>query len=569
MTNCDAVRELLAEDGAEAVEIRPDVRSHLEGCPSCSRFLHKLQAIESGLQDLPSEDMPNRVADAILQAVHANGQDTASSERVSGRRYRIGNLLQALGAAARQSLEFGWQQKWVVAGTMAVVMLVVGIGTYSLTPRYTAESVLMIQPPQTQSADPDTVQPNLPADEATLKTEIRVIQSREIASRVIARLDLHEDSEFNPGLRQTNDASGVEVTDESLGPVIDSFLDRLKVKQRGQSRVIAIQFESEDPQKSAAAANAVADFYILARLEAKREATRRATAWLGERVAQLREDVSAKERAIEEYRAQSGFLQGQGGATLTYEQVRELNDQRMLELARLAEAEARLQQANKVLSSPEGIESAIEVLQSPFIRELRDRESLLERELAQLSEEYGAQHPTLINARAELGDLRAEIKREVDRVIQGLRNEVSVSEARVASLGAALRGSEREVADLIQSEVPLRALEREAKASRALLESLLERTRETASQESFQQADASVVSYAGAPKDPNSPGKGMILGSALLGSLSLGLILAFTIGRSKAKFRDRANGHVTSPSPDAIDSIIREGNAGAPSESPT
>jgi uncharacterized protein involved in exopolysaccharide biosynthesis len=544
MINCDAVRELLADAGVEAVEVRPDIRSHLEGCPSCSRFLHKLQAIEIGLQNLPSEDMPDKVADAILQAVHADGQDAAPSERVSGRGSRTGYPLQTLGVAARQVLKLGWQQKWVVAGTMAVVMLAAGIGTYSLTPRYTALTVLEVRE---RAADLEAVLSSSSTSEGTIETEIGAIRSREIARRVIRDLNLHEDPEFNPNLRESSGLTRIGETGASLAPIVNAFLERLRVNERGQPGLITIRFESEDPEKAAAAANGVADFYIVAQLEAKFEATRRATTWLTERVEQLREDVSAKEQAIEDYRTRSGLLQGQARATLIDEQVRELNAQHVLEVARLAEAQARLRQANKLLNAPGGIASSVEALQSPLIRELRGRESLLERELAELSEEYGQRHPRLINAHAELRDLRAEIKRDVERIIQGLRNEVSVSEARAASLGAALRDIETEGADLSRSEVQLRALEREAKASRALLETLLEQARDAASQEGFQQVDASVVAYAAVPEDPSSPKTAKILGSALFGSLGLGLFLAFTLGGLKAKGRDRAKGHGTRP----------------------
>jgi capsular exopolysaccharide synthesis family protein len=319
--------------------------------------------------------------------------------------------------------------------------------------------------------------------------------------------------------------------------VIDAFLQRLAVKPEGRSRVARISFVSEDPKLAAAAANAVADFYVVAQLEAKFEATKRATTWLGERVEQLRSEVESKEQTIEEYRAQSGLLKGGREVTLTDEKVSELNAQIVLELANLAESEARLQQINRLVESPNGIESAIEVLRAPLIRELRAEESRVERTIAELSEEYGDRHPTFINAQAELRDLRGKIKIEVDRVIQGLRNEVAVARARSSSLVRSLEKVKTEVADLNLREVQLRALEREANASRTLLETLLERTKETASQESFQQADASILSYAPIPKFPSSPKKSILYPVVLVAALLLGLSAAFLIEKLDLGFR--------------------------------
>jgi capsular exopolysaccharide synthesis family protein len=430
---------------------------------------------------------------------------------------------------------------------------------------------------------------------ATIQTEIKIIQSRKIAQRSVSKLELARYPEFNTELRPTGlitswrrdlaawlmdwagegrteeaePETGAEVpadeggllstilsimstlihepprlaySDEELvkrqnDSLIDAFLARLTVRPEGRSRVVRILFESEDPKIATAAADAVADFYVVAQLEAKFEATKRATTWLNERVEQLREEVESKEHAIEEYRAKSGLLQGGREVTLTDEKVSELNAQYVLELANLAEAEARLQQVNRLLNSPNGIESATEVLQAPLIRDLRTVESQVERTIAELSEEYGERHPTLINARAELRDLRVKIKVEVDRVIQGLRNEVAVARARSSSLSGSLEKAKIEVAGLNKREVQLRALERDANASRTLLETLLERTKETSSQESFQQADANILSYAPVPKFPSSPKTNLLYPMILAAAVLLGLVLAFLFEKLDLGFR--------------------------------
>jgi len=99
----------------------------------------------------------------------------------------------------------------------------------------------------------------------------------------------------------------------------------------------------------------------------------------------------------------------------------------------------------------------------------------------------------------------------------------------VSSLDASLEQHKREMAQLNQSAVGLRALELDANASRTLLEILLERTKQTTSQESFQQADANIVSYAVEPINPSFPRKSLILNLAFLLAITLGILLAFGI----------------------------------------
>ena len=55
--------------------------------------------------------------------------------------------------------------------------------------------------------------------------------------------------------------------------------------------------------------------------------------------------------------------------------------------------EARLQSLRDMRSGGHGSESSAEVLASPLILSLREREMDLAREEAQLSREYGEQHP--------------------------------------------------------------------------------------------------------------------------------------------------------------------------------
>ena len=471
----------------------------------------------------------------------------------------------AMPAGQIDPLEFArmlWRRKWVMLYAGFAVMLIAVMAISALTPRYTATAYVEINPRQSNVVDFEAVLSGLPADTATMETEIQILRSRKLVEKTVAKLGLERNPEFNSALRTEGgiltliqnllgggpkaDTAATDETADNAEPaaseesffdralsliqpkkkpvtdaevavrderekVVDKFLQRLKVLPEGRSRVIAISVESEDPRVAAAAANTLADFYIVAQLEAKFEATKRASAWLSERVFELREEVNRAEQEVEAYRQRSGLIQGGTNATLAAEQVSDLNRQFVTEGTKLAEAEARLRQVERLLGKPGGIESMAEVLDSQVIRDLRRQESQVERLVAELSTEFGEKHPRMINARAELRDLRAKVQSEVDKIVQGLRNEVSVARARAASMGRSLSNLKSEVGRLNSSEVQLRAFEREAAASRALLEQLLTRSKETSSQEDFQQADASVVSEAATPAQPSFPKKTLLL----------------------------------------------------------
>jgi exopolysaccharide transport family protein len=474
-----------------------------------------------------------------------------------------------------------WRRKKVIVGVTVVLTVIAALVILQITNLYTAESMVMINDRQTQVVDMEAVVSGLIGDAETIESEIQVIASRGIAERTVDVLRLREDPEFNASLRPPSAikalldprswipedwlgvvgaegpgggalhpgrAAGIgdQLLEVALGAeeeierqrarIVDTFLGKLEVSSVGRSRVIRIAFTSENPRTAAAVANQLADFYIVAQLEAKFEATHRANEWLSGRLAELREAVNQAERAVEEFRQHTGLIQGTA-ATLKTQEISELNAQLVVERTKRAEAEARLREVERLLNGAGGAQAISKVLQSPLMQSLREQQAEVERQAAELGQEYGEMHPTMINIRAEAKDLRQKIAEEIDRIVQGLRNEVSVARAREGTLAAELDRLREEVGQANTDEVTLRALEREAEASRALLETFLARSKETGSQEDFQQADATVISRADVPESPSYPRRKLLLIAAMGGAGFLGLMLALAMEMLDPGFR--------------------------------
>ena len=75
--------------------------------------------------------------------------------------------------------------------------------------------------------------------------------------------------------------------------VFKSYYERLSAFQVEKSRVIAIEFESQDPELAAQVANAVAEAYLVLQQAAKQEQTRAAGTWLSGEIDRLRANVAA------------------------------------------------------------------------------------------------------------------------------------------------------------------------------------------------------------------------------------------------------------------------------------
>jgi len=463
-------------------------------------------------------------------------------------------------------LQILWRRRAIVLGTILVSLLLALAYLMTATPKFAATVSLLIQNKE------DTFQ-QLAVIEAALNgtqtpgedvvTELEVMRSRRLAAKVVDDLDLINDPEFNASLVEPSTMSQIigwlnpmrlvalvmpkpdpgissEERRKALEreSVIDSFSSNLSVSQLGLSRLFFISFMSEEAEKAAKIANALADAYIIDRLEARYEETRRATDWLSQKIADLRVDLNQKERVVEEFRREAGLLAGAGGSTLITEQVSELNAQLIVARASRAEAEARLSQIRRMGQRPGGASAAADVLGSPVIIALLNQEAEIKRSAAQLADEYGERHPRIISVRSELRDIQGKIAGEVAKVVQKLESDVGVAQARESSLQQGLEQLKRTMAQTNTADVQLRALEREVETNRTMLQSFMNRFEEMSAQLDLnQQSTVRVLSRAIGPQYPSWPKKSLVLVVVFLGSALLGIGFVFLLEQFDRGFR--------------------------------
>jgi capsular exopolysaccharide synthesis family protein len=465
-----------------------------------------------------------------------------------------------LGAFFRQI----WRRKALIAGTVALLSIAATIILFQIPPRYTANSQVLIESRGSSMVNIGELVAGLGVDTETIESEMEVIKSRRLAERVIDKLKLNKDPEFNAKLQppgffdqildfrayvpkewlatvlgeEDTTLSEDEIKAKEKTAIIDAFLEKLEVNRQGFSRVISIVYTSENPNTAAKITNTLADSYILDQLEAKFEETRRTTEWLNEKISGLRQKVDDSEHAVQTFRREAGLLEGTAGPLVT-EQISALNSQLIMARTARAEAEARLAQVSRLVRSAGGAGSAADVLDSPIIQSLVQQESLVKRKVAEYSQEFGERHPKMITARAELEDIQAKIATEVNKVVQGLRNEVGVAQAREATLEKNLEQVKIELGQSNNAEVRLHALQRESEADKALLETFLAQFEQKSAEQDIksQRPDARVISYADAPSVPSFPKKKIILVLVVVASALLGVFLVFVLEQLDRGFR--------------------------------
>lgn len=417
---------------------------------------------------------------------------------------------------------------------------------------YVATAAVAVEGSDPKVVDIQAPLESRPQDRPSIATHVEFLTSRSFIRDIVVGLGLDQDREFTDvrplpqrliesaaawvpedllvrvGLAEGLGAASPPVPRDDLDKLAtDLLLLRTQVAQVGESFVIAVKVGSYDAEKAARIANAITDGYVQRQLEFKREATARATAWLGERVGGLREQVAQAEQAVAAYRRETGFVESRQDNPVL-RQMDQLGGQLVGAQSSRAEAEARIAQIQVLLNSGQGLADAAKVVTSSLLVQLREQSAQLNREMADMTKEYGARHPQMVGKSAALADLRQRESDEVQRIISDLRNEVVVARTREAQLRAELAKLRVAATTQESTAVPLRELEREASAVDALYKAFLGRQKELEEQLQIIEPGVKLVTRATSPLYPAFPSLTLFAGAGLVGSSVLAMLLAFT-----------------------------------------
>src|SRR5262249_50294487 len=161
------------------------------------------------------------------------------------------------------------------------------------------------------------------------------------------------------------------------------------------------------------------DAYTCDQLNAKYQANRRAGDWLQERLQTLREQASAAERAVVEFKAKNNIITA-NGALMNEKQLGEISGRMATARAHTSEVQARLERIEAVRKAYQqdqpgstAEEPVTEAMNNPIINRLRNQYLDLVNREADWSARYGKNHIAVVNLRNQIRDLRRSIRDEL------------------------------------------------------------------------------------------------------------------------------------------------------------
>ena len=435
-------------------------------------------------------------------------------------------------------LTAAWRFRFFIAFT-TILGAALGVLFALSTPHmYVTVSQFVLDPRELRLTDTDYLPQSYSSDStlALVDSQVAIVDSSPVLQAVVTDLGLADDPEFNgtdPG-----EIGGVLTAARGLLDGGDAASNRNFMAVQNLARAVAVyrgertfivyvEAETEDPQKSAEIANKIVDVYISKQREAQSALFERTAASLNRQLDELRRDVEAAERRVEQYKAENDLVDA-GGTLITDAQLVQLNQQLAQTRAQKVEIQVRAETARQLDVDALLAGTAPEILQSSTIGELRFSYAAAKRSFDALATSLGPRHPQRIAAEQALATARAEISNVLRRIVQ--------SEQQLAADLAVLKSQQ---VDNSATLVRLRELEREAAATSQIYKSFLKRVRETGEQQNLNTSNIRIISEATPPIEPAGPSRKFIAAGGMMFGFLAGLAIAMLFGAYRS-IRDSA-----------------------------
>ena len=441
------------------------------------------------------------------------------------------------------------QLKKIIALSIVTTLIAILV-VFSLTPKYSATTTLLIEASESKIVSIEEVYGLNGGNSEYLLTQFEILKSRDIAKRVVQKMGLVKVAEYNPHHASHEKGfslkefilgkSEEELTDEDIvNATTDSFWEAVSIEPVRKTQLVKISILSESPKLAQQAANALATAYIESQLEAKIGLTQQASEWLTARMGGLRKSLDVSERKLQDYREANNLVDVKGVSTLVADELSQVSKQLVDARNYRLEVESNYNQIKDLKElTYETLTSLQFILADPLISRLTETQSNSELKVAELSKRYGPKHPKMIAAQSDLDAVKESVLTQMKKLATGIENNFVTAKAKEASLLKSLEITKNKMQELNRTEFALGELVRAVNGDRALYETFFKRIRETSATGDLQTANARIVDSAVEPLYPVKPKKKLIVALVLVVSLMFGVALAFLLDALDATIKN-------------------------------
>ena len=439
------------------------------------------------------------------------------------------------------------KRKWVIMTFAGTLIFFVGVLSFLAAPQYKSAATLLIEDETSRILSIDDTfgyQSRVFRDLRFFNTQLELLKSESLAERVAKKMNLLSRSEFGAGKnkkkgliasakdlislkwitpkeKSEDKKSKYMISSDPYSEVLEVFQKNIKVKPIRDTKLVEVSFTSPSPILATEVVNTLAVEFIDFSIEKRYETTQQASDFLGEQIANLRDDLAAKERELQRYGQEKElfFLSDtESTAVSKFADLNKAYTQAQIDRIRAEAAYLELKSL-KANSLPQFVNN-------PVIQQLKTEYTVIKNEYEEKSKKFKPSYPEMIQLKAKLDSMWNELKKAVD-VAESEYNSALKKEVSLKNL---LEEQRAAVVRMESNAILYKSIKIEVENKRGLLNSLVERQNETlvsARLGGLKTSNISIIDKAKVPKDPVSPKKKLNLILALLMGLFGGVSLCF------------------------------------------
>src|SRR3982750_928908 len=397
-----------------------------------------------------------------------------------------------------------FRHRRLAAVAFALVVTGMMVQTYSTIPVYQAMSRIQIQDERTMQVG--MLNANDPAfwqeSEPYYRTQHAIIRSREVARRVVRRLDLQGNPLFNGSAppprdpislaRQARAAAGtklrslfssqpaptapVPAPDESAqeAALINAFLGGVDVQPEPSPRIVRIISRHRDPQFAAVAANTVAEEYAQQNIDLRLANVQSTLKFLDAELKRYELQLKDSESALTKYREDHNAGSLEDKQNLVLSRLTQLNET----LTRTRNERLNKQAVYDQLKGADPASDAIDnfpiVGSNSGVVEAKNALSTLNATRSSYVGRYGPEHPKMAEVNTQIDNAKRRLVAERTKVIENVRNDYNALLAQERSFGGQLQDQQAAVNELDKKGGDYKILQRKADSERDVYQKLVQ-----------------------------------------------------------------------------------------------
>lgn len=404
--------------------------------------------------------------------------------------------------------------------TLALVVILTLIATLGISlvlPKvYTSSAELFID---YRGADPITGRQFSPMnDESYMQTQVDMIRSEDVADHIISATKLLSGDDARKLI-----AVHGEIKARSI--LLEKIAKNLEVTMRRTSRVIELKYSADRPEYARDGLNSALRAYMNLVMRISQTPAKSRQEQYSNQLDSLRAELDRIQQSITEYQQTHGIVDADEKLSSDTRQYGELATRLAAAQSQRLEATAKRRSLQSMLDAGVPVMDLPEIAQQRGLPELRLRLSDLSRQLAEVTNVYGQNHPRYKIVIVERDMLVRRIEREAEVAFRAVSAEQQRFEQQASAISMEVDNQQRRLLELKKHRDVIASYQREMESVRQIYTSAVQKYDELLMASTVNSPALAVLRWAELPHTHAKP----ILRSNLLMALPVGVLLSLAL----------------------------------------